>query len=112
MIYVASPYSHPRQYVREDRYHAVCRAVVKMIQDGLVVFSPIIHSHVLHDTYGLGGDWSFWQRIDEHMIDLCEKVVVLKLPGWEESKGIAAEVAYAERVGKVVEWVEPERIGT
>ena len=110
MIYICSPYSSSDPFVRYWRYDAACKFTASMIRAGHVVFSPIVHSHVLHETYGLGGDWSFWQRIDEHMIDLCEKVVVLKLPGWEESRGIAAEVAYAEKVGKVVEWVEVEAV--
>jgi hypothetical protein len=63
MIYLASPYSHPDPAVRQERYEAVCQAAAELISRGHIVFSPVAHSHTIA-TYGLPGDWEFWQRTD------------------------------------------------
>ena len=37
---------------------------------------------------------------------MCEKVVVVKMDGWETSKGVAAEIKIANELGKPVEFME------
>lgn len=105
ILYLASPYSHESPEVREHRYRIACSKTAALIHAGHVVYSPIVHSHVLHRDHGLDGDWEFWREQDEHMIGLCEKVLVLRILGWEESKGVAAEIEIAKRLGKPVEYV-------
>ena len=94
MIYLASPYSHPYAAVREARYRAACEKAAAMMRDGLRVYSPIVHSHPLA-VLGLPGDWDFWAEHNTAMLERSSSVCVLTLPGWEESRGIAAEVEIA-----------------
>lgn len=84
MIYLASPYSHADPAVREARYRAACRATAALLKAGLVVFSPIVHSHPLV-AFALPTGWDFWERIDRAYLARCDEVVVLMLDGWEES---------------------------
>jgi hypothetical protein len=94
VIYIASPYSHPDASVREARYRAACEKAAAMLRDGLRVYSPIVHSHPLA-LLGLPGDWAFWAEQNAAMLERASSVVVLTLDGWEESRGIAAEVEIA-----------------
>lgn len=96
-IYLASPYSHPDPAVREQRYEQVCEATAALIRQGWSVFSPIVHSHNLV-KYGLPTEWSFWQRMDSEMLAQCKMVVVLALPGWDESEGVQAETHIARHL--------------
>ncbi len=107
MIYLASPYSHPDPAVREQRFHAACRAAVSLLLAGQPVFSPIAHSHPLVD-HGLPGDWSFWQRYDREMLARCDEVVVLALDGWETRVGVREEIGLARELGKLVRYLAPE----
>jgi hypothetical protein len=107
MIYLASPYSDPSLGVRTNRYLAACKAAAELIRDGSFVFSPIAHSHGIALCGNLPGDWAYWQDADRAILKICSHVTVLKLDGWEESKGIAAEVLIAEELGKPVVYVEP-----
>jgi len=52
-------------------------------------------------------DWQFWQRHDLAFLAFCDEMVVLKLPGWEESIGVRAEIAAARTLGKPVTFLEP-----
>ncbi|MEX1229487.1 MAG: DUF1937 family protein [Planctomycetaceae bacterium] len=103
MIYLASPYSHPRDDVREARYQLACYATAKLMHAGESVFSPVVHSHPLV-RYGFPTDWSFWQRHDREHLARCEELVVLTIRGWRESVGVAAEVALAGELGKPVRY--------
>lgn len=108
MIYLASSFSNGDQDVEYERYIAACRAAASLMRKGYVVLSPIAHSYgvALHGNFS--GTWDFWQKQDTELLRFCDEVVVLMLPGWEESKGIKAEVALAEQMGKLVRYVKPE----
>lgn len=106
MIYLASPYSHEDPAVEHARFEAVVREAALMWRRGLVVFSPIAHSHPIA-LHGVSGAWEQWAAFDEAIIGACSELWVLKLQGWETSRGIAAEVGIAERLGLPVQHVEP-----
>jgi hypothetical protein len=101
MIYLASPYTHPNPAVREQRFDAACAVAAMLLREGHLVFSPIAHSHPL-TRFGLPLEWDFWERYDRHHLERCESVLVLMLDGWEESRGVQAEIALAQSLGKPV----------
>jgi nucleoside 2-deoxyribosyltransferase len=104
VIYLASPYSHADPAVREARYRAACRTTAAMLKAGLVVFSPIVHSHPLV-AFDMPTGWDFWERIDRAYLTRCDEVVVLTLDGWKESTGVRAEIALARDLGKPVRFL-------
>lgn len=106
MIYLASPYSHPDPAVRQRRFEAACEYTARLMNAGLLVFSPVVHSHPLV-AYGLPTDWEYWRRLDVAHLDRCERMMVLKLDGWRESVGVEAEIAVAVDRGIPVEYASP-----
>jgi len=106
MIYLASPYSHPCPVVRHARFAAVCRQAAEMLRCGIPVFSPIAHSHAIA-AHDLPLDWAFWHRFDRPFIEICSEMWVLTLDGWQESRGVQAEIALARELEKPVVLVEP-----
>lgn len=106
MIYLASPYSHSDPVVREERFLITCQATAEMLRAGVVVFSPIVHSHPLV-AFGLPTEWSSWERIDYAYLERCDEVVVLMLDGWDRSVGVLAEIAVARELGKPVRFLAP-----
>lgn len=103
IAYLASPYSHPEIDVRVKRYHAVCRAAAELIKQGVLVFSPIAHSHPIAVRFNLDGSFETWRDMSLEMLRRCDRLILLKLPGWEESKGMAAEIEEAKRLGMPIE---------
>ena len=101
MIYLASPYSHPDAAVRHARFLAVCETAATMMRAGLLVFSPIAHSHPIAE-FGLPKGWDFWEEYDMAFIEMCYECAVLCIDGWEESKGVQAEVELFRQAGKPV----------
>ncbi len=104
MIYLASPYSHPDAAVRQQRFEAACRVAAELIRRGHVVFSPIAHSHSIAQ-HGLPMDWGFWEAQDRRLLAACDELWVLKLDGWQHSRGVQAEIAIVRALGKPVRFV-------
>ncbi len=107
MIYLASPYSDASAPVREARYHAACRQAAEMLRCGIPVFSPVAYTHGIA-SHGLPLGWDFWERMDRIFLEMCSEVWVLTLDGWQESRGVQAEIALAQALGKPVLYVEPD----
>lgn len=104
-LYLASPYSHPNPAVRQARFEAACRAAAKLFKDGHHVISPVVYTHPIAQ-HGLPLDWAFWQSFDRHLLEMCDELWVLTLPGWRESRGVLAEVRLASESGKPVRYVD------
>lgn len=112
ILYLASPYSHPERAERERRYHQVCMLAANLIGCGLVVYSPIAHSHGIAQ-YSLGNGWEQWKRVDLAMLARCEGLAVAQLDGWSDSVGVREEIAVAHRSGVPVvylaDWIQIDR---
>lgn len=107
MIYLASPYSDPDSAVMEQRFDAVCRKAGELMQAGHVIYSPIVHCHPIAVRVDLPREWTFWERFDREMLRNAREVWILKLPGWETSRGVQAERAIANELGIPVTEIDP-----
>lgn len=102
MIYLASPYSHPDPAVQQARHDAACRCVARFWQAGVTAFSPVVHRGLLDVCKA----YTFWKAPDSPLLAEIGALVVLRLDGWEQSVGVAAEIAHAEDMGIPVEYVD------
>ena len=94
MIYLASPYSHPVKAVQEERFRLVCKFAGELMMEEYVVFCPIAHSHPIAEIGNVTGGWDLWAKQDLPLLAMSSELHVACLPGWEESEGVAAEIAY------------------
>lgn len=106
LVYIAQPYSHDDPAVREARYQSALQAAAKLMLQGHVVFSPIAHTHPIEVHTG-PQPHDFWLRQDVEILKHATRLIVLTLPGWGESKGVAAEIAVAMALGIPVEYMRP-----
>ncbi len=111
MVYLCSPYSAPDPAVREQRFHAACRAVAELLRAGVYVFSPIVHSHPLV-AFDLPTEFVFWASIDREHLARCDEVAVLMLDGWAKSVGVREELRIARELGKPVRFLDVDAAGS
>lgn len=105
MIYVASPYSGtPDQQF--GRFLAVREYTAQLIADGYCAFSPIVYAHELAQQHEHKTDAQSWERFNTEIIRHCQRMIVLQLPGWAESKGVTAEIALGRLLNLPIQFVE------
>jgi Domain of unknown function (DUF1937) len=107
VIYLASPYSHPERDIRVKRFETVARIAGQLMIEGHIVFSPICHTHPIAEFCDLPTGWEFWERVDRAYLSKCKKLLVLQIPGWDTSIGIAAEIRIAQEIGIPIEYLIP-----
>lgn len=99
MIYVGSPYTHPDRFVQEKRYLDVSIYTGYLMSKGNIAFSPIAHCHDIARYCKLPTDFEFWKHYCLSLLEKADAMVVLMLEGWEDSKGLTAEIKYAHSLG-------------
>jgi hypothetical protein len=109
LVYLASPYSHDDPAIREQRFHAACAKAAELMRAGVLLFSPIAHTHPIAQ-FDLPKGWDFWERYDREYLDVCKALVVLTIDGWATSKGVCAEVCIMRDSGKPVFWLAPNEM--
>jgi hypothetical protein len=107
-IYLACPYSDDDENIRLLRYQRVSVVAAKLLTEGYLVFSPISHSHAICIWGDLKVDFETWKELDTSFLNWADNLVVLKLEGWEKSKGVTEEIAIAKYLGKSIFYMEYE----
>lgn len=106
LIYIGSPYSHTDPVVVEENYRRVSRLAAKLCSKGQVAFSPITYGHTLLGFVQMPNDWEFWKSFCLSFLEHSEELIVYKMPGWENSKGLAAEIEFATERNIKITWIE------
>lgn len=98
-IYLAGPYSHQLESIRRWRVDQINKKAAELMMQGNLVFSPLSHSHPISEYCNVDPcDHDFWLRQDLWILDICDELHVLCLPGWEDSRGIKTEIEYAKKL--------------
>jgi len=105
LVYLACPYSHESLSVMELRFHAVNRVAAKLMGQGLLMFSPISHTHPIAVAGNLPKGFDFWEKYDRAVLSCCGRVIVLMVPGWETSTGVQAEIRISQAMGIPIEYM-------
>lgn len=117
LTYVASVYSQGNAdaALLQKRYEVVLKWVatnlVERVQRGEVLYSPIAHNHEMAKVATLPKTWDFWKQIDVATLKHCAKLIVLQMPGWEESVGIQAEIEVAKANCIPIEYIRVDMEG-
>jgi nucleoside 2-deoxyribosyltransferase len=106
-IYLASPYSHPEESVRNSRHLAACKKTAQYIDKGIAVFSPIAQSHPVADHMDESKrmDFDLWMKVDLPLLRMASELHVLCIDGWRQSRGVTKEIEYADQLGISVKHV-------
>ncbi len=108
-IYLASPYSNKSFYLTHQYYKRAVKQVAILILEGHIVFSPIVHFHVVALEHNLPTTFDYWRRVNFSFLEWCEQLNVLQLEGWKTSKGVQWEIEQTTLLGKEIYYL-PEKV--
>lgn len=106
-IFVAGPYNHPDPGVMSARLHAITGWCARLFIEGKSPISPLLVGLNLAKHANLPTDTDTWRVFSETLLKGCDELHVLMVDGWQESKGVGYEIAAAERMGILIEYVDP-----
>ncbi len=106
LVYLAAPYTHDNPKVVEERVRKINKYAAKLINKGLAVYSPISQCHEIAKVAQLPTTWEFWEQHDRTFLAYCSHIVVLRLPGYNLSIGVRAEIKLAEELGVKVRYTD------
>jgi nucleoside 2-deoxyribosyltransferase len=99
MIYLASPYTAKTKELQEEKYQSVLRLCGKLLKERHNVWSPIVHCHTMAVLFDLPTDFVFWKQYNHDFIRRSDAVWIACIDGWEQSKGVADEIEFANLLG-------------
>ena len=96
-IYLAAPYKAQEPAVERARVQAVKHVSDRLIRQGQVIFLPLEYTEAMQQR-GIVPPQG-WYLFDLAMLRGCVKLLVLALPGWQESQGVIMETTVAKALG-------------
>lgn len=99
MIYVAAPYSSPLVGVQEQRLDKTIEFVLHLTLRGMTAFSPVVYFHPAARSLNLPEDATTWHNHNMQFLRRADAVFVLRLTGWDQSKGVQVEMKLAKALG-------------
>lgn len=106
LVYIGSPYSNPDPAVREENFNIVSRLAARKCSNGKVAFSPITYGHTLIGFKHMPTNWEFWKSFCLAFLEHADELLVYKMPGWENSRGLAEEIEFAIERNIKITWLE------
>ena len=101
-IYLAIPFSG----YEKVSFKTANRLAAYLIDKHYIVFSPISHSYPI-SFWCKKNDHDLWLKQDKAFVDWCDELWVVKLEGWQESKGVRQELRWAHERKIPVRIIDP-----
>ncbi len=113
-VYLSAPYTSSEADLRDLRARVCAQAMADLIEAGQCVICPVVMNHealrILDDRRS-GPNSVYWSSLETRLAETCDELVVLQLPGWEGSRGVAREVELFRMRGKPIRFISPPRLG-
>lgn len=107
-LYLGQPYSHDDPAVMKRRYLEGERVTAELMRAGRTVYAPIVHFHQMALRHDLPTSHDFWLAHNFAMLRKADALVVLKLDGWQQSRGLSAEIDLASAAGITTYLFDPD----
>lgn len=97
--YLCTPYTKYKHGL-ETAYQMAAQMTMYLQMQGFFIYCPIVHSHTPSNycPKSLKESHDFWLTIDKQFVKISRGLIVCKMQGWDESKGIQIELDYAKEL--------------
>lgn len=107
LAYLATPYTKYRAGP-EQAFIDAAKLAGRLLIAGVNVYSPITHTHPIAVHGNLDPlDHAIWLPFDEAMMIAADVLIVARMDGWSESRGIAHEIQFFEESHKPIFDLDP-----
>lgn len=107
LIYLACPFRHEDVNIMKKRCAAAHFVAAELTSKGCFVFSPLTHNEILIDICEDKVPKEHWMEFDLSILSICKKLIILKMSGWDISKGVQREIVFAKNKNIPIEEIDP-----
>lgn len=106
LAYLATPYSRLADL---DRAFQQAGAIAYQLSSaGVPLFCPIVHAHAMARAAGQDPkNPAIYEALNRRMLDVCSKLIVVRMEGWSISDGMREEVEFFRRMHKPIHDLYP-----
>jgi len=100
--FISSPFSATGEHkgtIEYKRYIKALKYQTMLNKSGVSCISPIALFYWHAKKHNLRGDAEFWKEIDLYLLEQCDVMHVLCIPGWKVSAGVLMEIEHAKKKG-------------
>jgi len=94
-IYLAGPYTSPDPTIQDKRFIKLVHVTSKLMMMGYTVVTPVLSGVPLSLLDKVENSHEFWMQQDLPVLNKANEMLILALPGWQDSTGLCAEMYYA-----------------
>lgn len=101
--YMGTPYAK-YEAGHNVAFEDAAEVAAKLLERGVYVFAPIVHTHPIsrYVRKTSNVDHDFWIAFDISFMTPAHGMLVVKLPGWDKSRGVAWEIEFFKRRARPV----------
>ena len=100
VIYLTGPVEHANPAVAKARRATLGQYALSEAESGTNLFiCPLTHWSQFGEDQPGNGDSPAHRKLAESLMENCSEMIVLLLPGWEDSERLSEEIARAEKAG-------------
>lgn len=110
LVYLASPFTHSDPKVQAERVAKMIEITSQLTDthgENLAFFSPVLYSNTIAHKCNPAAGWYIHMLI---FLEKCDALFVIQQEGWEESKGVQAEIAFALGYKMPITYIKPDNI--
>lgn len=106
LAYIAAPYSDPNPAIIAARMAAFDEVIAVLLRKGeRFPISPLMNHSIL-GKHSIPGNWEFWQHYSLRLLARCDEMVIIRLPGWDQSTGVTGERALAQNLSLPISFID------
>jgi len=105
--YLGIPYSNGNDYLINFRAVIADMIAHDLTNQGRAIYSPISSWHIIACKFKMPRTFEFWEKMNLSFLSRCKKMLVVMLPGWDESIGLKGEIKFAKENNIMVEYIDP-----
>lgn len=109
-VYVASPYTAYQGDVDTAAIEINRVLLTLRAQKLFNLYSPIAHWHEAAYLGDLPTTHEAWREENGHKLEQCSALLVVELPGWDQSDGVKWETQVMRNARKPIYFLDPETL--
>lgn len=105
LAYLSAPYT---AILNKDELMRIVKhaaGTYMLANKGVHVVTPLYNHFLLGMFPEMGQDYEFWKSYSLDLLRRCDKLVVLRIPGWQRSTGVCEEIRVANELQLPIEYL-------